>query len=745
MTGPSDKPSASSTTGNEGNANATTTRDTTPENNWQTERLALPDDPLLVCLLDAIRILGEPRSAEALVAGLPLENNRITPSLVPRAAARAQCNARLVRRRIQDIPETLLPAILLLDDRRACLLLEAGRKTCTVQFPETGTPTQIATKELEADYSGHTFFIHPQHGPERGTQPTEKKEAGGHWFWRAVAANSRLYRDALVAACLINVFALAIPLFSLNVYDRVVPNNAVETLWVMVAGVILVILFDMVLSVARSHVLDTASKRIDVNLSSRIMEQILDLRLENRPSSVGAFAANLRSFEAVRDFIASATLTALIDVPFSILFLAILAWISPYMMIPPVVAILIMLLLASAAQWRLRELVGDSFDATAQRNGVLVESLGGLETIKTLNAQGQSQRTWEQSTRYLAFNGSRTRFTTSLAVNAFQAIQRVVSVVVVVIGVYLAQSGQLTVGGIIAASMIAGRCLVPFGKVASLMMQYQNARASLKSIDSYMALPVEHDRSRTYIQRHSFMGELEFRSVSFTYPGARQPALRNISFKIQPGEKVGIIGRVGSGKTTLEKLILGLYSPTQGVVLLDGIDISQIDPSDLRRTIGHVPQDPVLFRGTLKHNLTLGAPHATDADILRVAAIAGIGELADSHPDGYDMQIGERGDSVSGGQRQSIAIARGLLHDPPIILLDEPSSNMDNQGEGLLKQRLARACEGKTMILVTHRTALLGMVDRLIVMDQGRIVADGPKAQVVEALRSGQISRVGGQ
>jgi ATP-binding cassette subfamily C protein LapB len=310
---------------------------------------------------------------------------------------------------------------------------------------------------------------------------------------------------------------------------------------------------------------------------------------------------------------------------------------------------------------------------------------------------------------------------------------------VVVIGVYLVQSVGLTMGGIIAASMISGRCLAPLGQVVGLMMQYHNAKASLKSIDNYMSMPVERPAHHSFMPRPVLQGGIEFQGVTFAYPNTQVPALDEVSLRIQPGEKVGIIGRIGSGKTTLEKLILKLYAPTAGTLLLDGIDLNQIDPADVRRAIGYVPQDPVLFYGTLKHNLTIATPFASDEDVLAAARMAGVDEFAAAHPEGYNMIVGERGDSLSGGQRQSIAIARALVNNPQILLLDEPSSNMDYQSESQLKARLKAAGQDKTLILVTHRTSLLDLVDRLMVIDHGRIMADGPKAQVVDALRHGRI------
>ncbi|MDN5537562.1 MULTISPECIES: type I secretion system permease/ATPase [Comamonas] len=701
-------------------------------------------DPLLDCLVQLTHLHGKPYTAQALSNGLPLVDQRLTPSLLARAAARAQFSTRIVQRTLDDVPQGLLPAILLLHGGRACLLLraqEGGR--VLLQYPESDSPVEVEVQALLQDYTGLMCFVRPQFRFEQRSVQQGMEPRSSHWFWAVILENRRLYRDALLAAVLINVFALAMPLFSMNVYDRVVPNNAVETLWVLAIGISLVLIFNFVLTTTRAYVVDAASKRVDVQLSAQIMERVLDLRMESRPASVGSFAANLRSFESVRDFIASASLTTLVDLPFVLLFLVAIAWVSPWMLIPPVVAIAAILLVSFWAQARMESLTLKTFQASSQRNALLVESLTNLEAVKTLNAQGGVQRLWESSTQYIAYMGGKIKFISSGTVNFVQTLQQLVTIAVVVIGVYQVQDSALSMGGIIAASMIAGRCLAPFGQVAGLMMQFHNARTSLNSIDNYMKMPVEHEADREFVSRPDLRGAIEFRNVSFSYPGSEQASLSGVSFSLRPGERVGIIGRIGSGKTTLEKLVLGLYQPSEGSVLIDGVDARQIDPVDLRRAIGHVPQDPMLFYGSLKHNLLVGAPFADESDMVHAARIAGVDEFVARNPKGYDMLVGERGESLSGGQRQSIAVARALINDPAILLLDEPSSNLDNQSEAQLKRRLEEAARDKTILLVTHRTALLTLVDRLIVIDGGKIVADGAKDQVIEALKQGRIGGVG--
>lgn len=713
-----------------------------PNPGWHTRQHAAHFDPLLECLIELTRIHGEPWSRESLVAGLPLEDNLLTPSLLPRAAARAGLSARVVQRGLNEIPDRLLPAILLLNDQRALLLLQRlPDGQLQVRFPESGESAESLTlPELEAHYTGFAIFVRPRYRFDSRT-PELGQFRGRHWFWSTVYSNWRLYRDALLASLIVNTFALALPLFTLNVYDRVVPNHAIETLWVLAIGVAIALVFDFILRTARAYFIDLASKRIDINLSALIMERVLGIRMAVRPASVGSFAANLRAFEAVRDFIASATITSLIDLPFALIFLLVLAWISPWLVIPPLAGMVLVVLVSLVTQGKIRNLTELSQRAVAQRNATLVESLVGIETIKTMGAEGEMQRRWERATVFLASVGERLKLLSSGTINFAQEAQQIVSVIIIIVGVYLLIEGEMSLGGIIAASMLSGRAMAPLGQIAGLLTQYHNARIALSAIETHMQLPVERPQDSNFLHRSAFRGEIEFRNVTFTYPGAEEPALRRASFHIKAGEKIGVIGRIGSGKTTIEKLVLGLYHPDEGSVLVDGIDTRQIDPAELRRSIGFVPQDSLLFYGTLRDNIAMGVPFAEAHQLVNAIEIAGLAEFVNRHPRGFDMLIGERGDSLSGGQKQAISIARAVLNDPPVLLLDEPTSAMDFQSEEQLKGKLRRLVASKTLVLVTHRTSLLELVDRLIVIDQGQIVADGPKAQVVEALQQGRIGK----
>jgi ATP-binding cassette, subfamily C, bacterial LapB len=701
-------------------------------------------DPLLDCLIEVARLHGLSASRASLSAGLPLEAGALPLSLAERAAERVGLTTRLQRQAVSEIDPSALPAILLCADQQALVLLgpdpqQAGH--WRVLLPETGQgAVSLSPAELTRRHTGMVLFVRPHFRFDERT-PRPSPQRADHWFWGPVKAQRFVYRDVLWAALLINLFALAFPLFSMNVYDRVVPNHAVETLWALAIGMVLVLGSDLFMKMLRSRFVDEASARIDVLISSRLMERVLGMRLENRPLSVGSFASNLRGFEQVRDFIASSTVTALIDLPFALLFLFVIVWISPWLVIPVVLVFLIILVMGYIAQHRLHELSQSTYQAAAQRNATLIESLTGIETIKSQGAEHLIQARWERANQFLATLNVRMRRLSSAAVYSTATLQQLASVSLILIGVYLITERQLTMGGLIATTMLAGRALAPAGQIVGLLMQYQGARTALESLNQVMAQEVERGEGQRHLERAELKGGIEFRQVSFAYPGRQESSLSNVSFKIQPGEKVALIGKVGSGKTTLQKLILGLYQPKEGAVLLDGIDLRQLDPADVRRNMAHVAQDVHLFFGTMRENIAFGMPHARDDAIVAATDVAGLSEFVARHPQGYDMQVGERGELLSGGQRQSVGIARAVLHNAPILLMDEPTSAMDFSTEAVVTQRLQQFCEHKTVVLVTHRTSMLSFVDRVIVIDQGRVVADGPRERIMQALAAGRIAR----
>ena len=704
---------------------------------------AVAADELLACLIIVARAHGETPTRAALMAGLPAENARLTPSLFARAALRAHLSSQLVRSPLASLKDALLPAIVLLQGERACVLLgfTDDRSQARVVYPElSSAPVFVAVEALASDYLGTTIYARPTQRFDART-PEVRSGRHGHWFWSVIAESRPLYRDVLLAAFLANLFALGMPLFTMNVYDRVVPNQAFDTLWVLALGLALMLVSDLVLRTLRGRFVDLASSRADVKLSAFIMERVLGMRMEQRPSSAGSFASNLRAFESVRDFIGSATVVAFIDLPFALIFMVVIGWISWLMLVPLCIGAMLMLLYALAVQGRMHELAETTYRAGAQRNATLIEGLVGFETIKALAAEAPIQRKWEKSAALLARVGAQLRLLSSTASNTSAFVQQLINLAIVIIGVFLISERELTMGGLIACTMLASRAMAPVGQVAGLLVQYHTAATALTSLNEMMQRDVERPEGTTFISRGRLTGAIDFRDVSFSYPGQSTPSLRNLTFSIKAGEKVAILGRIGSGKTTLEKLILGLYRPTGGAVLVDGIDLRQLDPAELRSQIGYVQQDVMLFYGSLRENITLGAPLAEHADIVKAAEIGGILGLVNQHPQGFDMLVGERGESLSGGQRQGVAVARAVINDPPILLLDEPTSSMDYSSEDDIKRRITEYAQGKTVVLISHRTSMLDLADRIIVMDGGRIMADGPKEQVIAALRQGRIGK----
>lgn len=700
-------------------------------------------DTLLECLLYICRHNRLATTRDALVAGLPLEQGKLNPELFKRSAERLRLDVSVKQDALVNLMQPQVDVTLLLNHNRACQLikLDETQHFAQVVFPDVSSETiTMSVADLAGEYTGYALitkqtFLFDARTPEVGRVTVR------HWFWGTLAENKGIYRDVMVAALLINLFALAMPLFTMNVYDRVVPNKAVETLWVLGIGVALIVLGDLLLRSMRAYFLDWASARIDVKLSAQIMEKVLGTRYEAKPNSVGSFASNLRSFESVRDFITSATVVTLIDLPFGIIFLIVIAWINVYMVLPALIGGAIVLIYSLSVQTKMHDLSETMYRAGAQRNATLIESLVGLETVKSMGVEGQMQGKWEKSAMFLSEVGSKLKLLSSSITNGTYALQQIIGVAIVILGVYLISNGDLTMGGLIACSQLTSRGLAPISQIASLFTQYHTAATSLKSLDEVMGKPVERTKGVNFLSRPAFKGEIEFKNVSFKYPGSDELALNRVSFKIRPGEHVGLIGRMGSGKTTINKLILGLYQPTEGAILIDGIDARQIDPAELRRSIGYVQQDNHLFYGSLRENITLRHPHADDLSVLQAAKVGGIAEFVNAHPRGFDLEVGERGDTLSGGQRQGVGIARAFVTQPQIVLLDEPTSAMDHSGEETVKRNIAEATQGKTMVVISHRNAMLELAERLIVIDSGQIVADGSKEDVTAALRAGKVGK----
>jgi len=586
------------------------------------------DDPLLGCLLIITKLENNPRTADELISGLPLVNNRLTPELFSRAAKRVGIQSKIVYRPLERIPKLVLPAVLILNDNQACVLesLDFNSNQARIIQPlsisedSTGKENSllISFEQLTDLYSGYAFFISQEfqfdsRSPE--LLVTQKK----HWFWGTLWNSASIYRDVLLASFFINLFVIAQPLFVMNIYDRVVPNNAVDTLWVMATGVGIVFFFDYILKIVRSHYLETAGKKADIVLSAMIFEKVMSMKMDVMPESVGAFSSNLREFDSVRNFLTSVTMTTFIDLPFFFLFITVINYIAGPLVIVPIIAIVIIILYGFIIHFPLRKVVESTYRAAAQKNATLIESLTSIETLKCFNAENIVQRRWEDSGGYIAQRGLKARNLSNSINYTSGFVQQIAMIGTVVFGVYLISDNQMTMGALIDTMILSSRTIQPMAQVANLTANYQQTKTALASLNDIMAKPVERDEYKSYIHHESFQGDVEFKNVSFSYPGQEEKALTNVNIKIKSGEKVAFIGRIGSGKSTIEKLIMGLYTPSEGAVKIDSLDLNQLDPANLRKNIGYVPQDIDLLHGTVKDNIVLKAPHVHSSEMLRVA------------------------------------------------------------------------------------------------------------------------------
>jgi len=695
------------------------------------------DPPLIQCLSMLFRLHGKPVSTKLLISYLPAQDVTLRPAACIRAAREAGMQASVMRRSLDQISPLTLPCILLLKDDKCCVLTRLGDTELDVLFPETGmVPQTVSREEMEKEHLGYTFFGKPELKLDKRASEIKLLKAK-RWFWDTLLYYLPIYRHVVGASVVVNMLALVGPLFFMNVYDRVVPNKATDTLWVLAVGISIAYLFDFLLRNLRSYFVDAAGKSADVILASRLMHHLLGLRLDAKPDSTGSLANNLREFESLRDFFGSTTLLALVDLPFLFIFLVIIGLLGGPLVVIPLLAIPIVVCGGLFLQLPMQRTAEKGFKENMQKNALLVEIINGLETIKTSMAEGRIQDAWERVVGQSANSNCQSKRMANFSITLTMLTTQIVSVGIIIWGVYRIPD-ELSMGGLIACNMLAGRAMAPLSQVAGMLSRLQQSRMALKSLDELMKLPVERDDAANYVEFGKLEHSLSFESLSFKYPNSEREALTGINLHIRPGEKVGIIGRMGSGKSTLGRFCLGLFQPTDGAVKMGGVDIRQLDPTDLRSRIGYVSQDNYLFYGTVRENIAFGSVNPDDRMILRAATIAGVADFVRAHPAGFGMPVGERGMSLSGGQRQSVAIARALLQDPDILIMDEPTSNMDNNSELMFKRRLGSVMGDKTVLLITHRLSLLDLVDRLMVMDSGRVIADGPKSAVLAALRGEQ-------
>ena len=620
----------------------------------------------------------------------------------------------------------------LADGHSAIFIPPSNELPAQVFMPHrAATPQLFQVDDLNAVYTGKAFVVEPPLALAEGDAKTHRGRYG-HWFFGPLYAARSIYTQVGLAALLTNLFALVSSGFCMIVYDRVMPNSAIETLIALVVGVFLIFIADFVIRTLRSYFLDTAGAQADMIIADTLFEQVVDMEIAARKGPVGSMANTLREFESLRDFMTSATMTTFIDIPFAILFLIVIWVVGGPIVWVPIVAILLIVLTSLAVHPKLKKLTQTSYDDNQTKQSIAVETLQGIETIKAMGAGAIMRKRWQDAIAHQSAVGLQTRMVAQLAGNVSNFANQFVTVVTVTVGVFLIQSGQIGMGAIIASSMLAGRAIAPLAQLTQLLTRLNQSIASYKSLSALMQAPREHRANAAYLNRSEWGGSIEFRDVSFNYPDQTQGGLQNVSFTIQSGERVALVGKVGSGKTTIAKLILGLYQPSSGAILIDGVDTRQIDPADLRRNLGVVMQDVWLMTGTVKHNIAVGGFNPSDEDILEASQLAGVHDFIAPHPEGYGLRLKERGEGLSGGQKQALAIARALVNRPPILLMDEPTSAMDINGEKILIDKLKRHLITQTIVVITHRASIIELVDRVIVIDQGKVAAQGPKSDFMK-------------
>ncbi len=690
-------------------------------------------DSLLENLFFLSKYYQRNSSKESLIDGLSIFNEVMNVNNFIKASKKIGLISKFVtREKIEDISKYTLPTVIFTNKYESMVLLDYDieNNISKVIIPELSDgEIELPFEELESLYVGKVIIIKPVYNFENRASKMLSITEPKKWFWGTMKRNKEFYTRIIVASIFINIFVLALPLFIMNVYDRILPNNAIESLWALAIGVFVVMIFDFALKSIRAYYIGMASKRADIVMSNKIFDHILNLRLDSKPASTGMFVNRIHSFEAIREFFTTATITALVDVPFVFIFVAIIFYIGGPLGWIPVLTIILSLLFSYFMQTKTKSIVENTIKEEQLKQTSLNETVTGLEIIKSVRGQNRMKTHFDKSLGQTAYFGEKAQLLTQVASNFTDFLSKFSNVAIIVFGVYIATSGSMTMGAIVAAMMLNRRAVAPASKIVTLVIKYDRTVVALKNLDEIMQMDVEKE-NKVYLSRPDLRGDIEFKDVSFSYKNHNYEVLKSINLKIKQGEKVAILGKIGSGKSTLIKLIQNLYVPTKGSVLIDNTDVRQIDPVDLRKAIGVVPQEPFLFMGSVKDNITIGDPFATDEEILDASKISGVHDFLGKHEAGYDFIVGERGEGLSGGERQAITLARALVGNPHFMILDEPTNSMDKQTEKAFIKRLNSILSNQTVIVVTHKFSLLSIVDRVIVLDDGKIIADGPKDKV---------------
>ncbi|MBN8284332.1 type I secretion system permease/ATPase [Zoogloea sp.] len=689
-------------------------------------------DGVIDQLMFLAHFFGKRADPTQLLADTPVMDGRISEAHIHECAQRGGLSLSRSSKTPADFRPSELPALIVVEGGDPLVVLSRkGEDFECVQAGIRGS-VSLSAERITAEYPGVSYFVRPRVFFDTRSLlyhlPRPRR-----WFWDTLLANRAIYGWALLATVLTNVFAAVIPFYTMSVYDRVVPNNALDSLWVLTGAVVVVALFDLVIKMLRSYLLEAAARKADVAMSSHVFAHALRLRAASRPASGGVLANIVRDFESVREFVTSSTLTMLGDVPFMLFFLVLIGLVGHWLVMIPLIMIPLTITASLLIRRPLIRVLGANMQESAQRTAHLFETMNGVDTLKSLGAEAWARRKWEMLTVKISENSVRMREWTSFGTYLSLLVTNLTTILIVMFGALLIAEGELTMGQLIAVSMLTARAITPATQIAALIVRYEQTRQALDALDKIMESPTDESTDSLHLPR--MQGRIDFRDTHFAYPES-PPLLKGLNLSIRPGERIGFIGRIGSGKSTLFKLLLNLYSPDQGSVLVDGMSVSQLEPQSLRRQVGYVPQDVVLFHGDIRENILLGNAQAGDAQLLEALRLSCLDETLAQMPHGLGTQVGERGDRLSGGQRQAVSIARALVQQPRMLLLDEPSSMMDPGTESRLIENL-RSIKGITLLLVTHRMAMLPLVDRLVVLDQGRVVLDGPRADVLRKLQGG--------
>lgn len=649
----------------------------------------------------------------------------------------------LSKRSLQDIPSLAVPFVIILRNEEAAVvtkIIGSGKQRRYFLRQSGNISSDLSHDQLSTLYLGYCWFIKPKITAD-GRSDLPEYTLPKAWFWKVIGRFRRYYYQIILATIIINFLALVSSLYVMQVYDRVIPNQTYETLWALSIGVVIAITFELITKLIRGHLTDIAGKKADLIISSALFRRVMSLRLAEKPTSSGSYASNLRDFESVREFMTSASLLALVDLPFLILFVVVIALIGGKLAFVPLTIIPIVIIVSFLGQRPLSRYINESMKEGSQRQGLAVEAIEGIETLKVNNAANWAQQKWDEYTAKTAAASIKVRDTSNFLVNFAVAMQQLNTVGLVIVGTYLIHNpdpnNQITMGALIASVILSGRALAPLGQIAGLATRYQSAKHALEGINRIVERPIERNPERQYVAPQTIRGEIRFNHAQFAYSKDTPMAVRDVNLHIQAGEKVAILGSIGSGKSTLLKLAAGLYEAQQGNVSLDNIDLRQLDPNYLRNQVVLLNQAPRLFLGTLRENMDLARTDdfaSSDQDLLNALARFQLDKLIQNHPKGLDMPLGEDGQGLSGGQKQIIALARLTLKHPRVVLLDEPTTGLDGNSENIALNALAQWAHDKTMIVVTHRPQVLRMVQRIIVMDNGSVVMDGPRDAVLQRL-----------